>query len=94
MKRIIIVGIALLAGGSMLAQNGDRKPQTRTFTCVMDMMVPDQVTAKPWPAIYPGTPAKETPVVKPNLNAALYMLPPSKPQMRVERAVMENKKPY
>jgi hypothetical protein len=49
MKRTLIISMALLFGGALLAQTSDRKPGSPYANAVQQNMVPDQVTAKPFP---------------------------------------------
>jgi hypothetical protein len=49
MKRMMIISMALLFGGALLAQTSDRKPDYPFANCIQQNMVPDGVTAKPFP---------------------------------------------
>jgi hypothetical protein len=46
---MMIISIALLFGGTLLAQTSDRKPGYPFASCIQQNMSPDQVTAKPLP---------------------------------------------
>ncbi len=92
MKKIMIVGIALLAGGSLFAQTGASRPEIRSFTCVNDRMSPDNVTARPWPIHYQGTPyvPKE---LRTAPDTRVWLILPSKPNRPMARRIDEKMKP-
>jgi len=45
----MIMSVALLFGGTLLAQTNDRKPGLPFANCIQQNMISDQVTAKPFP---------------------------------------------